>query len=118
MLGQATRGSRAAMSRERRPGSARAESEDPDRKSDDYREPMTTDVSRWFKRAKPPTSVVRPTVPPRRRIALTCEVGGPEGPSEPTRSPAWSGIEAIAEGGDAGDHPACLRRKPLTSTTD
>ena len=30
---------------------------------------MTTDVSRWFKRAKPPTSAVRP-------IALTCEVGG------------------------------------------
>ncbi len=37
-------------------------------------ESVTTDVSRWFKRAQPPTSGVSPMR--LREVALTCEVGG------------------------------------------
>ena len=39
---------------------------------------VTIGVSRWSKRAKPPTSGVSPIL--GQRIALTCEVGGPFGP--------------------------------------
>src|SRR5271165_1590082 len=35
---------------------------------------VTTDVSRWFKRAQPPNSGVSPMR--LREVALTCEVGG------------------------------------------
>jgi len=39
-----------------------------------YRKTVTTDVSRWFKRAQPPTSGVSPMR--LREVALTCQVGG------------------------------------------
>src|SRR5271165_2215302 len=37
-------------------------------------EAVTTDVSRWFKRAQPPTSGISPIRLPE--VALTCEAGG------------------------------------------